>query len=227
MNSTLASPVNLPKLIITPLTTPPTKNSPSYFPQISITPPSPDGNPHIITTGSPNGTVFIAVGASTAFIFLMICIWWGVTSFISHKKAKRDLEFNRNFDHLHYYDNATYGSSSRSSMKDDESMFFLNDSNSSGSNLCLPSGKDAANFDDAGSEGNGSSGKDGRGEEDSDAVDPIRYGHNYDHTRKKSRFSLFMTRGLGSQAEGSLRKVDEGEDSMSTLDFTRNDVRVE
>ena len=106
-------------------------------------------------------------------------------------------------------------------MKDEESMFFFNDSNSSGSNLCLPSEKDAANFDDAGSEWNGSSGKDGRGGDDNDVVDGMQHSHNNDHTRKKSRFSLFMTKGLGSQAEGSLGRVEEDDDPVSTLDFTR------
>ncbi|CCF60182.1 hypothetical protein KAFR_0J01150 [Kazachstania africana CBS 2517] len=55
----------------------------------TITPPSAEGNPHIFRTSDRDGTVFIAVGACAAMIFLAILIWWSIVTYISHRNTKR------------------------------------------------------------------------------------------------------------------------------------------
>ncbi|KAG0667860.1 hypothetical protein C6P45_005274 [Maudiozyma exigua] len=58
----------------------------------TITPPSPEGNPHILQMVDipPRGTVFIAVGACVGAIFVAILIWWAISTYISHRNTKHN-----------------------------------------------------------------------------------------------------------------------------------------
>ncbi|KAL3230110.1 Pheromone-regulated membrane protein 5 [Nakaseomyces bracarensis] len=62
----------------------------SITPTASISPPSGDDNPYIFRTHALSGTVFIAVGAVAGFIFMMIFLWWAISSYLSYKRTKRD-----------------------------------------------------------------------------------------------------------------------------------------
>lgn len=111
----------------------------------TITPPSPDGNPHIMQLVDlpPRGTVFIAVGACVGAIFLAIIIWWAISIYISHQNTKHSGQnvyndngniinsssYNGRFGHRHQnslisqFTSSTYSDNNSSNFeKDDEKV---------------------------------------------------------------------------------------------------------
>ncbi|CEP62152.1 uncharacterized protein LALA0_S04e09010g [Lachancea lanzarotensis] len=74
--------------------------STSSFPVPTITPPSMAGNPHILGSSRPSGTVFIAVGSIVGFFLAAIVTMYVVSAYISRSNANKqrylaiDSEFN-------------------------------------------------------------------------------------------------------------------------------------
>ncbi|SCU94312.1 LAFA_0F21088g1_1 [Lachancea sp. 'fantastica'] len=95
-------------------------NSKATFAVPTITPPSIAGNPHILGSSRPSGTVFIAVGSIVGFILAAIVTTYVVSAYISHSNAKKqryisiDNEFNAHVN----------GGSGRDAYDSEKSQFF-------------------------------------------------------------------------------------------------------
>ncbi|CAI4064457.1 hypothetical protein SKDZ_09G0530 [Saccharomyces kudriavzevii ZP591] len=90
----------------------PSSNSTSSSVIPSITPPSKNGNPYIIDSGSmPNGTVFIIVGAIAGAIFLAILLWWIIVTYSSHRLTKSVQDYESKMfstQHTQNYGDSSY-----------------------------------------------------------------------------------------------------------------------
>ncbi|SMN18627.1 similar to Saccharomyces cerevisiae YNL058C Putative protein of unknown function [Maudiozyma saulgeensis] len=104
----------------------------------TITPPSPNGNPHIaqMIDLPPRGTVFIAVGACVGAIFLAIFVWWAISTYISHQNTKYNgqLTYNHGGD-VHNsnsnYNNGGFGHRHQNSLMTQITSSSYSDNNSS------------------------------------------------------------------------------------------------